>query len=130
MTQNLQEHLTALEQERCRCLMQDDVAGLRKLLCEDLVHVHTRGNVHDLDQYLDFVQTVAQVLEISRGPLIVRAIGDNAAVMLGHQTNRSRGRATGETKVIRAQVAQVWVRVADGTWRISVFQGTPLPAEQ
>lgn len=130
MAETLQEHLTALEQERCRCLMQDDLTGLRKLLSKDLIHVHTRGNVHGLDEYLHFTQSVAQVIELSRGDLTVRVTDDNTAIMLGRQVNHSRGRATGETVITRAQVVQVWVREEDGTWKISVFQGTALPAEQ
>jgi ketosteroid isomerase-like protein len=130
MADTLQEHLTALERERCRCLMDDDVAGLRKLLSKDLVHIHTRGNVHDLGQYLQFVQEVAKVVELSRGPLTVRELGENAAVMMGRQVNHSLGRVNGDTAVTHAQVLQVWRREEDGAWRIAVFQGTALPAVQ
>lgn len=130
MTNTLQDHLTSLELERCRCLMAQDIDGLRKLLSERLLHIHTRGNVHDLGQYLHFVQEVVQVLALGRADLTVRELGDNAAVMLGRQSNQSKSRATGATMVTEAQVVQVWVREQDGAWRLSVFQGTALPEGQ
>ncbi|WP_338759543.1 nuclear transport factor 2 family protein [Massilia sp. METH4] len=130
MTQTLQEQLISLEQNRCRCLMENDIDGLRNLLSKELVHVHTRANVHSLDEYLHFVREVTQVLDLSRGPLTVRELGDGAAIMLGRQTNRSRVRSSGSVVVTQAQVTQAWVREQDGAWRIAVFHGTALPAEQ
>jgi hypothetical protein len=129
MTETLHNHLTILEQERCRCLIENDFDKLKNLLSKQLIHVHTKGHVDGLDGYLRFVQEVAQVVDLNRGALTVREIGDNAAVMLGRQTNHSRNRVNETLSVTQAQVVQLWVREQDGAWRISVFQGTAVPAE-
>lgn len=129
----LQAHLIEREQERCRCLMTEDFDSLRGLLSDQLVHVHTRGNVDGKANYLRFVEQVAQVVSLSRGPLSVRQLAEDVALMTGRQTNQSRGRAAGPSGAVtttEAQVAQIWKREADGAWRIHLFQGTALPKEQ
>jgi hypothetical protein len=128
VTQSLQEQLTSLKKERCRCLMEDDINELRHP-SRPLAHVDNRGNVHGLDEYLHFVQEVAQVIDLRRGPLTVRDLGAGAAVMLGRQTSHSRARATGATVVTEAQVVPSWAREQYGAWRVSLFLGAALPAE-
>ncbi len=123
-----ENHLLALEAERARCLQSDDIDGLRQLLSERLIHVHTRGKADDRDGYLRFVQTVAQVLELRRGTLTVQMLGNDAALMTGTQTNRSRGRAKGDEVTTEALITQVWAREADGVWRQLAFHGTAVPA--
>lgn len=133
LQQTLQQHLTEREHARCRSLMSDDFASLNELLSDQLMHIHTRGKVDGKPQYLRFAQEVAQVVSLTRGPLAVRQLGADVAVMTGLQTNLSCGRSAatrGAIATTEAQVVQVWAREADGAWRIQLFQGTALPKEQ
>jgi ketosteroid isomerase-like protein len=115
-----------LENERIRCLVEQDYAGLTKLLSPDLIHTHTRGNVDSLATYLHFVGNVVQALDIRRENLRVVALGADTAVMHGKQISRSRSRKTGQEASVEATVIQVWYRRTDGEWRLAAFQATPL----
>lgn len=133
LQQTLQDHLTEREHARCRSLMSEDFASLNELLSDQLMHIHTRGKVDGKPQYLRFAQDVAKVVSLTRGPLAVRQLADDVAVMTGLQTNLSCGRSAATRGVVtttEAQVVQIWAREADGAWRIQLFQGTALPKEQ
>jgi ketosteroid isomerase-like protein len=122
----LKDTLLQLEGERIRCLLEQDYAGLTKLLSPELLHTHTRGNVDSLSSYLHFVGEVVQALEVRRENLRVLPLGADAAVMHGKQISRSRLRKTGQEASAEATVTQVWHRGSDGQWRLVAFQATPL----
>jgi ketosteroid isomerase-like protein len=122
----LKDTLLQLEGERIRCLLEQDYAGLTKLLSPELLHTHTRGNVDSLSSYLHFVGEVVQALDVRRENLRVLALGADAAVMHGKQISRSRSRKTGQEASVEATVTQVWHRDSDGQWRLAAFQATPL----
>jgi len=123
----LKDQLVALELERCRCLVEQDFDRLGEILSSDLVHTHTRGNSDDRSNYLRFMQTVVESLDVQREGLQVRLFGDTA-VMHGKQLNRSRLRGTSNEVSVEAQVTQVWTKEADGVWRQVAFHSTPLGA--
>ena len=129
ITVALSEVLLAREQERCRCIVEQDFSALRDLLSADLVHTHTRGNVDNRDSYLRYAQEVVQILELQREDLRVIALGPDAAVMHGKQLNRARlrGQAGDEVRVT-AMLTQAWAREADGVWRLVACHATPLGA--
>jgi ketosteroid isomerase-like protein len=121
--------LTGREQERCRCIVDQDFGGLRELLSPALIHTHTRGNTDDRESYLRYLREVVEMLDLRRESLRVIEIGHDAAVMHGKQINRARlrGKEGGEVRV-EAMVTQVWAREADSQWRMVAFHATPLGA--
>jgi ketosteroid isomerase-like protein len=123
---NLTDTLLRLEDERIRCLVEQDYVGLTKLLSPELLHTHTRGNVDSLSSYLHFVSNVVQALDVRREDLHVLALGADTAVMHGKQISRSRLRRTGQEASVEATVTQVWHRGSDDQWRLAAFQATPL----
>jgi hypothetical protein len=59
----LHAHVLALEDERCRCIVEQRFDRLREMLSERLVHTHTRGNVDGRDGYLAYISGVVESLE-------------------------------------------------------------------
>ncbi len=128
MSEQLHAHVLALEDERCRCIVEQRFDHLRELLSERLVHTHTRGNVDTRESYLAFVSGLIESMELRREDLRVLPLGDNAAVLHGRQINRARRRGTTEEVRVEAMVTQVFAREPDGQWRMVAFQATPLGA--
>lgn len=122
----IQDTLIELENERCRCLVEQDYEKLKDLLSPHLVHTHTRGNVDGRDSYIDFVSRVIESLELTRENLRVIPLGPDTAVMHGKQVNRARRRGIAEEVTVSAMVTQVWSRVDCEQWRLVAFQATPL----
>ncbi|RIX49575.1 MAG: nuclear transport factor 2 family protein [Rhodocyclales bacterium GT-UBC] len=122
----IEQHLLVQEALRARCLIENDFSGLEALLSAQLIHVHASGRLDDRAGYLRFVRDVAQVLELGRGPLALRHLGDGVVLMCGRQTNRSRGRVKGDEVCTVSQVSQLWVAEGDGLWRLAVFHATAL----
>lgn len=118
----LETELLQRERDRRDALVNDDMDALAGLLSDDLVHVHTTGIVHGKQQLLNHAGRLLRFLEVERGPLTVRSLGPDAAVMTGAMTNtvRLRERAEEERVEVSAFVTQVWVR-QDATWRIASF---------
>ena len=125
---SITQMLIALEEERCRCIVEQDYQRLRELLSPALIHTHTRGNVDTRESYLAFVSGVIESLELRREGLRVVPLGDSAAVMHGRQINRARRRGHDEEVLVEAMVTQVWALEGDGHWRVAAFQATPLGA--
>lgn len=126
--QALESDLLAREAERRDALVSDDMARLADLLADDLVHVHTTGAVHGKAELLNHAGSFLRFLDVERGPLTIRRLGEDAAVMTGAMTNRVRRRDQSEEVEIRAFVTQVWVR-RDGQWKIASFHSVRLPKQ-
>jgi ketosteroid isomerase-like protein len=125
---SIPQQLTALEEERCRCIVEQNYQRLGELLSPSLIHTHTRGNVDTRESYLAFVSGVIESLELRREGLRVLPLGEAAAVMHGKQVNRARKRGHTEELVVEAMVTQVWALEDDGQWRVAAFHATPLGA--
>jgi ketosteroid isomerase-like protein len=124
------DHLLALEDARCRAIVEQRYERLSELLSDRLIHTHTRGNHEDKASYMAFVSGVVESLELRREGLRVILLGDTAAVMHGKQVNRTRKRGTTQEVRVEATVTQTWGKEADGQWRVVAFQATslgPLP---
>jgi len=113
----------AVEERRRRALLDADTDALDDLFVESLVHIHAPGLVHTKTQLLEHVATRQAYLDIRRGELTVRVVGD-VAVVTGRIVNRMRAPDGGE-RVLAGVVTQVLVRDRDGTWRFMSFQMTP-----
>ena len=121
--------LIALEQDRCRLIVEQDFSGLSNLLSDSLIHTHTRGNTDGKESYLRYAAEVVEILDLRRESLRVIPTGKDSAVMHGKQVNRAklRGKDSGEVSV-EAIVTQVWALESDGQWRMAAFHATPLGA--
>lgn len=122
----LEQELTARERQRRDALVNDDMALLAELVTDDLVHVHTTGNVNTKADLLRHAGGFLRFLEVERGPLKIRSLAPDAAVMTGSMTNTVKRRDFDEQVTVRAFVTQVWVRRA-GSWQIASFHATRLP---
>ncbi|MGZ8350242.1 MAG: nuclear transport factor 2 family protein [Allosphingosinicella sp.] len=118
--------LIELEAARRDALVGDDMGRLAGLVADDVVHVHTTGNVHGKAELLDHAGRFLQFLEVKRGPLLVRPLGAEAAVMTGPMTNIVRRRGHDERVEVNAFVTQVWAR-RDDRWQIVSFHAVRLP---
>lgn len=123
---DLRETLLARERARCDALVAGDRAALAELLADDLIHIHTTGQVHGKAQLLDHATGFLEFVDVVRGPLEIRVLGPDAAVMVGPMTNTVRPRGSDERHKVRAFVTQVWVRAPAG-WQISCFHAVRSP---
>ncbi len=120
----VRDAVLAAETARQAALIAKDVAVLDALFDDALVHVHAPGEVHTKALLLEHVATRGVYLEITRGELLVRLIGDDAAVVTGSITNRMRAPGGGE-RTLSGEVTQVLRRSGDGSWKFVSFQMTP-----
>ena len=119
----LERTLLEREGERRDALVADDMDRLAALLEDDLVHVHTTGIVQGKAELLRHAGGFLRFLSVERGPLLIRALGPDAAMMTGSMTNTVRRRDRDERVTVQAYVTQVWAR-RDGVWRIASFHAT------
>lgn len=115
--------LLAVEERRQKALVDVDLVTLDQLFDDSLVHVHAPGLIHTKAQLLEHTETRRAYLEITRGELNIRVMGD-VAVITGPITNRMRAASGGE-RTLNGVATQVLHRDADGAWRFVSFQMTP-----
>ncbi|WP_206243810.1 nuclear transport factor 2 family protein [Novosphingobium terrae] len=113
------EGVLQAEKDRIAALLSKNVGGVKALLDESLVHVHTTGRLEDYYSYLAGVSGNLEFLEISRGDLTVRFFGD-AAVMTGPLDQRIRILANGGEMDLTSFATQVWVQAGTG-WKLASF---------
>lgn len=113
----------ALEAERRRALIEGDLPALDAIFDDALVHIHAPGLVHDKHLLLEHVGLRRAYLEIERGELSIRQIGD-VAIMVGPIHNVLRN-PDGSSRDQHGTVTQVIRRGEDGRWRFVNFQLTP-----
>lgn len=129
MSISIEAELIAREAQRRDALVNDDMAALADLLCDDLVHVHTTGSVHGKQDLLKHAGGTLRFIDVERGRLRIRQLGSDAAVMTGPMINTIRRRDHDERIRVSAFVTQVWVRT-DGAWKVSNFHAVRLPDDQ
>ncbi|MCW2289188.1 DUF4440 domain-containing protein [Leucobacter luti] len=128
--------LLAAEHRRQRALVDGDIDTLTDLFEDSIVHVHAPGVVQGKAELLEHVAVRRPYLEITRGALTFRVVGD-VAIVTGVLTNRMRAPGGGE-RTLSGPVTQVLHRGVDGAWRFVSFHMTPfgekvwgeLPSEQ
>ncbi|WP_432056823.1 nuclear transport factor 2 family protein [Streptomyces sp. bgisy022] len=119
--------LHAVEQRRQRALVDVDLSTLEEILDDTLVHTHAHGITHTKAQLLAHTAERRPYLDISRGTLLARLVGD-VAVLTGPQTNRLR--APHGARTLAGVATQVLHRHDDGGWRFISFQMTPLTEQK
>jgi len=121
--ETLRAALLAVEEERRRALLAVDLAALDDLYDEALLHIHAPGITHTKAQLLEHVATRQAYLDMTRGELDIRVVGD-VAVITGPLHNRLRTAEGGE-RTVSGAVTQVLRLCDDGRWRFVSFQMTP-----
>lgn len=116
--------IIAIENERCRALVEDDFDAVRRLISEDLVHVHTRGNIDNYDQYLDRIQNLFDFKAVTRGDLTIRFYGD-IAISTGPMINRVclRSKPDVDPVEVSSTTTIVWHKF-NGAWKIVSFHAS------
>ncbi|MGK0715239.1 YybH family protein [Leucobacter sp. W1153] len=119
----LREEILAAESARQVALIAKDIDALDALFDESLVHVHAPGEVHTKPLLLEHVATRGVYLEITRGDLLVRTIGE-VAIVTGSITNRMKAPGGGE-RTLSGEVTQVLRQTSTGDWKFISFHMTP-----
>jgi ketosteroid isomerase-like protein len=118
-----QASILAVEERRRAGLLAVDLAALSELYDDSLVHIHAPGVTHTKSQLLEHIATRQAYLDMERGELTIRVIGD-VAIMTGRLVNRLRTPDGGE-RTLGGVVTQVLRRCDDDKWRFVSFQMTP-----
>lgn len=106
--------VTELEQRRGAALVSRDQALLDSLFPDDLVHIHSTGNVMNKPELIQYVMKTLQFLDVQRSDLSVRLHG-NVAVMTGKMKTRMQRVDKPDPVEAESWVTQVWVKRA-GKW--------------
>jgi ketosteroid isomerase-like protein len=121
--QQVIEELHALERRRRHALVAADLSTLDELFDDTLVHTHAHGITHSKTELLEHTAKRRPYLDITRGELLIRLIGD-VAVVTGPLTNLLRAPGGGE-RTLTGVATQVLRRDGSGGWRFVSFQMTP-----
>lgn len=116
-TDTTRDEILALEKRRCAALTSHDLAALRDLMADDLVHIHGNGAIDDKAGYLEGVETKYVFHRVERGDLNVRIYGD-VAVVIGTLDQTVSVRGIDKRNEIKAITTQTWVRTGAG-WKQS-----------
>jgi uncharacterized protein (TIGR02246 family) len=117
------------ERQRREALVAEDMERFADLIADDIVHVHTTGVVQNKTELIDRATTFLKFYAIDRGPLNIRRLAPDVAVMTGPMTNTVGKRGEAERLEIQAFVTQVWV-LRDGRWQIASFHAVRVPEAQ
>lgn len=116
----------AAERERCRAIGAGDPAALAAVLSDDLYYGHSVGFTEGKDEYIQ-TSVGGTPRTVSRGPVDVRALGEDVALVVGDYAIVVDPQEPGEPpRRVAASGLQVWVR-RDGRWLLRAHQGTPHP---
>ena len=113
-----------VEARRIRAMLQHDTAALEPILADELVYVHTTG---DVDTKASFLESIAsgrrQYLSVDRDDVLVRVSGKTAVV-----TGRAAMRIKVGGKDLAFSIRFTDVYVNDGArWQMVAWQSTRLP---
>ncbi len=123
---NRMQAVMEAEARRIHAITRADFAALEGLLCDDLVHIHSTGLVHNKGQYLEYLHNSLRFLQIDCGPAQIKLVGE-VAMVHGRMTNLMQ--AAGKPEPVRAtsETARLWVERA-GSWKLLAFQATRAPS--
>ena len=122
LNHSAQSEIVVLEQARCRALVGADLDELKRIVSDDLVHVHANGHIDDHDAYLGAVLGKIRFLDVQRRELHVRIYGD-LALATGPLDQTIELAQTGQRIDMHIVTTQVW-RKEGGSWRQISYQAT------
>lgn len=126
---DLNSILIAREGDRRDALVASDKERFADILADDLVHVHTTGIVQTKGEVIGHATGFLEFLDIERGPLTIRSLAPDVAVMTGPMTNIVRRRGIDERVAVQAFVTQVWAKRQD-RWQIVSFHAVRTPESE
>ncbi|MEU8507410.1 nuclear transport factor 2 family protein [Streptomyces brevispora] len=121
--QRVATELHAVERRRQRALVDVDLDALDEIFDDTLVHTHAHGITHTKTQLLEHTVSRRPYLDITRGELLIRLVGD-VAVVTGPLTNLLRTPDGGE-RTLAGVATQILHHHDRGGWRFISFQMTP-----
>ncbi|SDN42491.1 nuclear transport factor 2 family protein [Ensifer sp. YR511] len=125
MASALIEELQACEATRIKGLTTMDFELLRRILPDNLTHVHSNGHLQNREELFDRMTHVIEFVSIEREDLTYRFYGP-VAVVTGLMKMTSRMRETNTSADAIATVTQTWVKETTG-WQQVAFQSARHP---
>lgn len=116
------QDIIKLEEQRMDALLHEDMASLRDMLSDDLVHIHGNGRIEDKAAYLKGIEERLIFRAISRHDLKIRIFVD-IAIMTGPIDQTLHYRDSDQVNEMRAVATQVW-RSEAGRWRMVSFHAS------
>ena len=115
--------IAALEAARQAALIAADLGALDRLLAEDLIHIHSTGEVHDKPALLAHVARMGGFIAIERPAPQIRLMGE-LALIAGPTRNTVRRIETGETATLDG-FSTLLLRRGPSGWQVALSQITP-----
>ncbi|HPA91063.1 MAG TPA: nuclear transport factor 2 family protein [Quisquiliibacterium sp.] len=117
--------ITELDERRAQMVVARDIAGLRQLVGDDLLYVHSSATEEDKALYLERLETgYYRYLGMKNLKRAFRVLGD---VVLVNGDVRIDVEVKGAVKLVMSRYLQVWA-LRDGRWQMVSWQSTPMPA--
>ena len=112
--------IRALEEQRFQAQVGGDIAGLERLLSDQLVYTHSNASVDTKASFIEAIRTRRPYQKVERSGEDVRLHGDTAVV-----TGQARIDLNGGAR-LNLRYTDVWVKTAGG-WQMVAWQSTRLP---
>ncbi len=120
---SIEKEILALEDQRYKAMIANDIAALEKLLHPELIYTHSSALVDTKASYLEALRSgKTRYKSVERFEEKVRAYGDTALVTGRAQLQVELG---GQPKAIKLRFLIVWTRTPQG-WKFVGWQSTPL----
>lgn len=117
--------ITELDERRAQMVVARDMAGLKALMGDDLLYVHSSATEEDKALYLERIETgYYRYHGLKNLKRAFRVLGDTVMV---NGDVRIDVEVKGTVKVVMSRYLQVWAK-RDGRWQMVSWQSTPMPA--
>ena len=114
----------AAEDRRYRAMLEGDLAGLERLLADEVSYAHSSGVRDTKDEYLAKVRSGYYVYRRIDHPVDRVEVVADTAIVVGRMTSDLE--VDGVAKTIDNLALAVWVR-RDGDWQLLGYAPTRLP---
>ncbi len=108
-------------------MLDADAAALDALLHDDLIYIHSSGNIDDKKSHIASVAEGTVVYE-AFSQSDVRFVEADGNTILRMGSVRIAVVVRGNPKVLHVAFIEVWTKADGGEWRMISWQSTSLPA--
>ena len=108
-------------------MLEADAAGLDTLLHDDLIYIHSSGNIDSKKSHIASVAERTVVYE-AFSPSNVRFVGVDENTVLRTGSVRIAVVVRGNPKALHVAFIEVWTKVSGGGWQMISWQSTSLAA--